>query len=95
MNKIFNNLLSKKLLTFFSISLISFLIGYSLQRTESIKSRLNEIFAEILYKQTKRPKEISCPDISLVIAYFGQSNSAGYVKPLGKESLDVGPTGPI
>ena len=84
MNKIFNNLFSKKLLTFFSISLISFLIGYSLQRTESIKSRLKEIFAEIRYKQIKRPKEISCPSSSLVIAYFGQSNSAGYVKPLSE-----------
>tara|TARA_B100000886_G_scaffold334410_1_gene289897 strand:+ start:1933 stop:2892 length:960 start_codon:yes stop_codon:yes gene_type:complete len=87
MKKIIENLFSNKVLHLISIGAISFLLGYSLQKNEFIKSKLKEIFLEAHYKAIKQPNKVLCPKDSLVVVYFGQSNSAGYVKPFSKSII--------
>ena len=87
MKKFLRNLSLLNILGYFSIASITFLLGFSFQNTGFIKGKLKQIYLQSKYKEIKGPKKVACPQDSFVIAYFGQSNSAGYVKPFSKKII--------
>ena len=85
MKKFLSNLSLFNILGYFSIASITFLLGFSFQNKGFIKGKLKQIYLQSKYKEIQGPKKVVCPQNSFVIAYFGQSNSAGYVKPHSKK----------
>tara|TARA_Y100000589_G_C27199315_1_gene648713 strand:- start:6666 stop:7619 length:954 start_codon:yes stop_codon:yes gene_type:complete len=85
MKKIFKDIFSKKLLKYIILTTTTFLLGFSIQKIDYIKFK--NIILKIYYKDITGPKKVICPKDPFVIAYFGQSNSAGYVKPLSKSEF--------
>ena len=80
--------LNKNFLRKIVIGLIIFSLGKFVGGNFQIfKSIVNGLVLKNIFNEIIKDGEVQCPLDSIVIAYFGQSNSAGFVKPKYKDKI--------